>query len=431
MNRNIEIGCGKKQMKDGVGAQRMSLDQLKEALKDADPALYSREQAYKKKRLEVCKLLAKTVTGKKLIFGSPKASPKKNSPKLPSPSNKNYVNKMLMSLTKKNSPKKNLPKGGKNITTVTIQNFGLAMDPNTGEIINFANLGYEVPMAANRTMVKDPLKVGTFTKAQAALFAPKPVKRGRKNRTYRTEGKAVSFRGSKNKNRKKANGIISKPTVMSFSKPRSPRKPSFVISKNPILTKREMVMARTQANRAVNLFNGNIEEEYKNAVANMVQRKIEAGETRKTGPVTLNRRALSFNMIGPVETDPQKLRNYYKSKGKESVSRIFDRFASMGKVNKSENISKMPTIKENSPIVQALNKLPGPKVVISQENAVKKVQNKANNFMIGGKPCTSYPVAKLAKLAATYTSKPVSYYSKMSHTVLCAEIEKLQKKLLG
>jgi hypothetical protein len=102
----------------------------------------------------------------------------------------------------------------------------------------------------------------------------------------------------------------------------------------------------------------------------------------------------------------------------------------MGKVNKSENISKMPTIKENSPIVQALNKLPGPKVVISQENASKNLKNKANSFMIGGKPCTSYPVNKLAKLAATYTGKPVSHYTKMSHSILCMELEKLQKNLL-
>lgn len=431
MNRNIEIGCGKKQMKDGVGAQRMSLDQLKEALKNADPALYSREQAYKKKRLEVCKLLAKTAAGKKLIFGSPKASPKKNSPKLPSPSNKNYVNKMLMTLTKKNSPKKSPPKAGKNIVSVSLANFGMAMDPNTGELIPFENMGFEMPMPVNRKMEKDPLKVGTFTKAQAARFAPQPIKKNRRVRTYKTEGKAQRFTGN-GKNRSKAYKILENPRVMSFTGNRPARRPmGQVISKDPQLSKNEKKKARIVANKMLNLFNENKNETFKTVVANLVQEKINRGETRKAYPVKVNRSALSFNMIGPVETDPVKLRNYYKSKGKASVARIFNRFASMGKTNKSENISKMPVIKENSPVIRELNKLPGPTVVVTQENASKILKNKASEFMIGGKPCTSYPINKLAKLAATYTGKPVSQYTKMSHSLLCMELEKLQKNLLG
>ena len=431
-NRNIEIGCGKKQMKDGVGAQRMSLEELKTALKNADPELYSRSQAYKKKRLEVCKLLAQTNTGKRIVMEAVKKnSPKKKSPaKGPSPSDPNYVNKMLSTINKKPSPnKKNSPKARKaNVTTISLANFGLAMDPNTGEVITFEELGYNMPMPINRKVEKDPLLVGKLTKAQAKRFEPKPLKKKAGPRVYKSPNKSPP-------KRPKVEKFFYKPRVMSFAGNRSPpRAMGQVISKNPRLNKSEKRKARVIAGKIMNLFNENENTAFKNVVANMVQEKINKGETRAYGPVEKKQENIGFSALPTVETDPVKLRNYYKSKGKNVAARIFTRIAEMRNKNKRENISKQPVIKGNtppSPIKESLNKLPGPKVEISQQEAAVMIGRKPSTFMIANKPCTSYSKAKLEKVAALYSKKPVQTFKKMTHTELCNEIEKLQKNFMN
>lgn len=433
-NRNIELGCGKKQMKDGVGAQRMSLEELKTALKKADPELYSRSQAYKKKRLEVCKLLSQTNTGKRIVMEAiKKNSPKKKSPvKALSPSDPNYVNKMLSMINKKPSPnKKNSPKTKKtNVTTISLANFGLAMDPNTGEVITFEELGYNMPMPVNRKVEKDPLLVGKLTKAQAKRFEPKPLTKKSGTRVYKSKNKESS-------NRPKVNKFFEKPRVMSFAGNRSPpRAMGHVISKNPRLNKSEKRKARIVAGKIANLFNENENAVFKGAVAEMVQKKINKGETRAYGPVEVRQENIGFSALPPLaETDPNKLKNYYKSKGMNVAARIFTRFSEMKGRNKtkSENISKQPVLKGNSPspIKESLNKLPGPKVEISQQEAAVMIGRKPSTFMIANKPCTSYSKTKLEKVAALYSKKPVQTFKKMTHTELCNEIEKLQKNFMN
>lgn len=430
-NRNIEAGCGKKQMKDGVGAQKMSLEELKTALKNADPELYSRSQAYKKKRLEVCKLLAQTNTGKRIVMQAiKKNSPKKSPVKAPSPSDPNYVNKMLSMINKKPSPnKKNSPKTRKaNVTTISLANFGLAMDPNTGEVITFEELGYNMPIPINRKVEKDPLMVGKLTKAQAKRFEPKALTKRTGPRVYKSPKKTQP-------KRPKVEKFFSKPRVMSFTGNRSPTRPmGQVISKDPRLNKTEIRKARKIAGKMMNLFNENENTAFKNTVANMVQQKINRGEKRKTGPVERKQENIGFSALPMVETDPAKLRAYYKSKGKNVATRIFGRFAEMKNKNKRENISKQPVVKSNktpSPITESLNKLPGPKVEISQQEAAVMIGRKPSTFMIANKPCTSYSKSKLEKVAALYSKKPVETFKKMTHTELCNEIEKLQKNFMN
>lgn len=414
MNRNLEFKCGKKQMKDGVGAQKLSLGDLREKLKSLNPDLYSSSQAYKKPRIEVCKLIRQSgANGMKFIMGNNKKAntPKNKSPNLAVISENELFN--LISQTKRTPiPPPQRVEG----ISVNLGEFGYNIDPETGNVMNLYNMGIANLRGPrqNRKKNKDPIRNGRMTKSVAKSMKPVALRGSRRAQTASAQPRAppvklLAFGG----------GNMRTPTVA-----RTP-----VISTRPRLTVNELREARFRVDKQLNKNKSlNRDSLMTKEINRLISERTEAPKRKPT-----NTRG-SFSMIRAVETNAAKAARQYKAEGKNKAASVMQKLANMGKketLNEKRLTKNQPTL-NRSPIVNKLNKtLPGPKVEITQGEAVaavKKTTPPPSTFMIGNKPCTDYKKEKLVKVASLYKPSNANRFKSMSMAKLCEEIEKLQKE---
>ena len=269
------------------GAQKLSLSDLREKLKTLNPDLYSSSQAYKKPRLEVCKLIKQSgANGMKFIMGNNKKAntPKNKSPNVATMSMNELFN--LVSQTKRTPiPPPQRVEG----ISVNLGEFGFNIDPETGNITNLAEMGIATynRSAKNRRKNKDPLRNGKMTKSVAKALKPVALRGSRRAQTVSAQPRAppirlMSFGG----------GNMRKPTVT-----RAP-----VISTRPRLTVAELREARYRVDRQLNR-NKSLNRD--SLMAKEINKLIEE-RVNKPARKPANRPQQSFSMIRAVETNAAK-----------------------------------------------------------------------------------------------------------------------------